>query len=271
MAPKRKETESSPSKGTSEVVRLHLPLYELALQALSQSEANDNEHGEEEYFERYDPNDNSPSTEELVKTFSIDSYPEDNNVRFQMKMVSDLFKCRSMYENKDKVDEVGINYCGMPVCFGWREFAIVTGFKCYPPTPSQVIPIITPKKAPHTPKKGKGKSSNRDDLVFFVGRSFKNINLIEALKGKRLSRKHKQSLFLVRGLIVMGIPSPTGTEDHPYYTTQSTAVCPELAEFQLCLPKPPMGYMGSAPPAKRASVHEAAQVGKKTWDDMYIP
>ncbi|KAF3683953.1 hypothetical protein FXO37_01598 [Capsicum annuum] len=131
MAPKRKETESSPSKGTSEVARLHPPLYELALQVLSQSEAKDNEHGEEEYFERYDPNANSPSTEELVKTFSIDSYPEDNIVHFQMKMVSDLFK--------------------------------------------------------------------------------------------------------------------------------------------LCLPKPPMGYMGLAPPAERASVHEAARVGKKTWDDMYIP
>ncbi|PHT98391.1 hypothetical protein BC332_32671 [Capsicum chinense] len=35
------------------------------------------------------------------------------------------------------MDEVWINYCGMPVCFGWKEFAIFTGLKCYPPSPSQ--------------------------------------------------------------------------------------------------------------------------------------
>ncbi|PHT84516.1 hypothetical protein T459_12959 [Capsicum annuum] len=145
MAPKIKEIESSPSKGTSAAAQLHPPLYELALQALSQSGAEDNEHGEEKSFERDDPNANSPSAEELVKTFSIDRYPmrmqcdgatdlmgdimvksvmeksfdafrkilreqkldsyfgescfgqyldllEDNNARFQMKMVYDLLK-----------------------------------------------------------------------------------------------------------------------------------------------------------------------------------
>ncbi|KAF3681138.1 putative N-acetylglucosaminyl-phosphatidylinositol de-N-acetylase-like [Capsicum annuum] len=132
----------------------------------------DNEHMEEEYFKRDDLNVNSPSTEELVKTFSIDHYPvrmqcdgatdlmgdfvvkescfgqyldlpEDNNARFQMKMVYDFLKHRFMYENKDKIDEVWIDYCGRPVCFGWKEFAIVTGLKCYPPSPSQVIPTLT--------------------------------------------------------------------------------------------------------------------------------
>ncbi|PHT74856.1 hypothetical protein T459_22133 [Capsicum annuum] len=78
--------------------------------------AEDNEHGEEESFKRDDPNANSPSIKELVKTFSIDHYPvrmqcdgatnltgdlmvkescfgkylnllEDNNACFQMKMV----------------------------------------------------------------------------------------------------------------------------------------------------------------------------------------
>ncbi|KAF3657206.1 hypothetical protein FXO38_11173 [Capsicum annuum] len=75
MAPKIKETKSSPSKGTSKVTRLHPPLYELTLQVLSQSKAEDNEHGEKECFKRDDPNANSPSVEELVKTFSIDHYP----------------------------------------------------------------------------------------------------------------------------------------------------------------------------------------------------
>ncbi|KAF3653145.1 putative protein EIN4-like [Capsicum annuum] len=158
MAPKIKEIESSPSKGTSAASQLHPPLYELALQALSQSGAEDNEHGEEESFKKDDPNANSPSIEELVKTFSIDRYPvrmqsdsatdltgdlmvksimeksfdafrkilreqkldsyfrescfgkyldlpEDNNARFQMKMVYDLLKPRFMYENKYKMDE----------------------------------------------------------------------------------------------------------------------------------------------------------------------
>ena len=35
IAPKREKTESSPSKETSEAARLHPPLYELGLQALS--------------------------------------------------------------------------------------------------------------------------------------------------------------------------------------------------------------------------------------------
>ncbi|PHT78864.1 hypothetical protein T459_16916 [Capsicum annuum] len=110
----------SPSKGTSEAARLHPPLYELALQALSQSKAEDNEHEKEDYFKRDDPNANSHSTKELVKTFSINSYPvrmqdscfgqyldllEGSNARFQMKMVYDLLKRRFIYENKDKMDE----------------------------------------------------------------------------------------------------------------------------------------------------------------------
>ncbi|PHT66027.1 hypothetical protein T459_30452 [Capsicum annuum] len=211
VTPKIKEIESSPSEGTSAAAQLHPLLYELTLQALSQSGAEDNEYGKEKSFKRDDPNDNSPSIEELVKTFSIDHYSvriqcdggsdltgdlvvkescfgkyldllEDNNARFQMKMVYDLHKCRFIYENKDKMDEVWINYCGMPICFGWEEFAIVTGLKCYPSSPSQVIPTLTQKKTPRTPKKEKGKSSDHDDLVSIVGPSFKNKNLIEALK-----------------------------------------------------------------------------------------
>ncbi|PHU00243.1 hypothetical protein BC332_30030 [Capsicum chinense] len=137
MASKRKEIESSPSKETSATARLHPPLYELTLQALSQSGAKDNEHREEESFKRDDPNANSPSVEELVKTFSIDRYlvrmqcdgdtdlttdlvvkkscfgkyldlPKDNNACFKMKIVYDLLKRRFMYENKDKMDEVDV-------------------------------------------------------------------------------------------------------------------------------------------------------------------
>ncbi|PHU02721.1 hypothetical protein BC332_27972 [Capsicum chinense] len=75
MVPKRTETESSPSKGTSEVDRLHPLLYELALQALSHSGADYDEHEEEKCFKRDDADANSPSTKELVKAFIIDRYP----------------------------------------------------------------------------------------------------------------------------------------------------------------------------------------------------
>ncbi|PHU30682.1 hypothetical protein BC332_02775 [Capsicum chinense] len=207
MDPKRTKNESSLSKETSKAARIYPPIYDLALQALSQSGAEYDEHGEEDCFKKDDPNANRPYTKELVKTFSIDRYlmriqcdgaidlmgdfvvksvmgksfnafrkilrekileayfrdsffgkyldlPEDNNAHFQMKMVYKLLKRRFMYENKDKMDEVWINYCGMPVCFGWKEFTIVTGLKCYPP--SQVIPILTQKNTPHTQKKAKG-------------------------------------------------------------------------------------------------------------------
>ncbi|PHT59287.1 hypothetical protein CQW23_01650 [Capsicum baccatum] len=157
-----------PSNRTSVAARLHPQLYELTLQALSQSGAEDNEHGEEEFLKRDDPNANSPSTEEFFKTFNIDRYPmkmqcdsaidlmsdfvvksameksfdafrkilreqkldayfressfgkyldlsEDNNACFQMKMVYDILKRRFMYENKDKMDDMLINYCGIIV------------------------------------------------------------------------------------------------------------------------------------------------------------
>ncbi|PHT95580.1 hypothetical protein T459_03462 [Capsicum annuum] len=86
MTPKIKETKSSPSKETSTAARLYLPLYELDLQALSQSGTKDNEHEEEKFIKRDDPNANSPSIEEFVRTFSIDRYP----VRMQCNGATDL-------------------------------------------------------------------------------------------------------------------------------------------------------------------------------------
>ncbi|PHU04541.1 hypothetical protein BC332_25363 [Capsicum chinense] len=177
------------------------------------------EHGEEKYFKRDDADANSPSTEEMVKAFNIDRYPmrmdscfgkyldlpEDNNARFQMKMVYELLKHRFMYENKDKMDEVWTNYYGMPVCFCWKEFDIVTRLKCYPL--SQVILILTQKSTPHT-KKGKGKSCDRDDLVSIVGPSFKNKKLIEALKDPKVIDIIKMELFgattITRKIILEG-------------------------------------------------------------------
>ncbi|PHT47868.1 DNA-directed RNA polymerases II and IV subunit 5A [Capsicum baccatum] len=92
------KTESSPSKGISETARLYPPLYKLALQALSQSRADYDEHGEEEYFKTDDADANRPFTKELVKDFSIDRYP----VRMQCDGAADLmgdFMVKSAMEN----------------------------------------------------------------------------------------------------------------------------------------------------------------------------
>ncbi|PHT59485.1 hypothetical protein CQW23_01848 [Capsicum baccatum] len=70
-----KKIKSSRSKETSKAARLHPPLYELDLQALSQLGAENDEHGEDEYFKREEPNANRSSTRDLVKIFNIDHYP----------------------------------------------------------------------------------------------------------------------------------------------------------------------------------------------------
>ncbi|KAF3625070.1 hypothetical protein FXO37_31066 [Capsicum annuum] len=104
MVPKGTETESSPSKGTSEAARLHLPLYELALQALSQLGAEYDEHGEEGCFKRDDANTNSPSSEEMVKAFNINLYP----VIMQCDGTADLtgdFVVSHPWENLSKPSE----------------------------------------------------------------------------------------------------------------------------------------------------------------------
>ncbi|PHU20201.1 hypothetical protein BC332_11352 [Capsicum chinense] len=100
ITPKRKEIESSPSKGISAAARLHPPLYELALQALSQLGAEDNEHREKESFKRDDPNASSLFAEELVKTFSIDRYP----MRIQCDSATDLTVENTAEEHNITVD-----------------------------------------------------------------------------------------------------------------------------------------------------------------------
>ncbi|KAF3661554.1 hypothetical protein FXO37_12892 [Capsicum annuum] len=91
MAPKKKRNRIKSSKGTSAAAQLHPPLYEFALQALSLLEAEDNEYGEEKSFKRDDPNANRPSTEKLVKTFSIDRYPMRMQCDGATYLTGDLF------------------------------------------------------------------------------------------------------------------------------------------------------------------------------------
>ncbi|KAH0658789.1 hypothetical protein KY285_029228 [Solanum tuberosum] len=138
--------------------------------------------------------------EKPFDTFRITlKHNENNNARFQMTMVYELLKRRFIFQNPEKNDEVLINYCGMPLFFGRREFVIVSGLKCY--HPSEPVPEFIVKKDPRRRKKG-GKeeirqSTEEQDLVSLVGTSFKNPNLIYLLNVKDKPRKHKESLCLL--------------------------------------------------------------------------
>ncbi|PHT86343.1 hypothetical protein T459_08449 [Capsicum annuum] len=144
--------------------------------------AEDNEHEEEESFKRDDPNGNSPFVEELVKTFSIDRYPVRMQYDGATDLTGDLVVKESCFGKYLDLSEDNTAHFQMKMVYDLLKSSYT---------------YSDPKKAPRIPKKGKGKSSDRDDLVSIVGPSFKNKNLIEALKGKGLSKKHKQSLCLV--------------------------------------------------------------------------
>ncbi|KAH0652559.1 hypothetical protein KY289_030237 [Solanum tuberosum] len=125
--------------------------------------------------------------------------PENNNACFQMTMDYELLNIRFIFQNPEKNDEVLINYCGMPLFFGRREFAIVSGLKCHPH--SEPVPEFIVKKEPRRQKKG-GKEETRQsteeqDLMSLVGTSFKNPDLIYLLNVEDTPRKHKESLCLL--------------------------------------------------------------------------
>ncbi|KAH0737467.1 hypothetical protein KY290_036172 [Solanum tuberosum] len=111
--------------------------------------------------------------------------PEANNARFQMSMVYDLLKRRIKYkgadddalENKNKkMDEIWINYCGMPVGKKGKK---------------------TVKTANTKTNKGKEKLNNENELLAIIGPSYKTKDLIEDLQSKKVLKKHKERLCLV--------------------------------------------------------------------------
>ncbi|KAH0661532.1 hypothetical protein KY284_026463 [Solanum tuberosum] len=99
---------------------------------------------------------------------------ENNNARFQMTMVYELLKRR-------------------------REFVIVSGLKCHPP--SEPVPEFIVKKEPRRRKK-RGKEETRQsteeqNLMSIVGTNFKNPDLIYLLNVEDTPRKHTESLCLL--------------------------------------------------------------------------
>ncbi|XP_059289325.1 uncharacterized protein LOC132042829 [Lycium ferocissimum] len=121
--------------------------------------------------------------------------PEDTGARFQMTMVSELLKRKIICDRKD---EIWINYCGMPVCFGMKEFAIVTGLRCYPCEPLPTVVLTKPARTPKAAKKAKGSKAKNDvSLVNLVGKSYTQKKLLQDLESKTFSKKHKEALCLV--------------------------------------------------------------------------
>ncbi|KAH0753936.1 hypothetical protein KY290_024206 [Solanum tuberosum] len=98
--------------------------------------------------------------------------PEANNARFQISMVCDLLKRRIKYKGDDddaledkkkKMDEIWINYYGMPVCFSMKEFAIVTGLRCHPP--SEPLPKVACLRKPREKKISKSVKVGKKELA----------------------------------------------------------------------------------------------------------
>ncbi|PHT48542.1 hypothetical protein CQW23_12750 [Capsicum baccatum] len=104
--------------------------------------AEDNEHGEEECLKRDDPNANSPSTEELVKTFSIDRYP----MRIQYDGATDLTVEATAEEHNIIVDNPSTDSKEEekvePVSSGERKNYPFEGFNISDEAPKKLTQLI---------------------------------------------------------------------------------------------------------------------------------
>ncbi|KAM3356649.1 hypothetical protein P3S68_023363 [Capsicum galapagoense] len=227
MSPKRKKTESEESGSTfdhqTKMARVQIDSEELSKKSQSgQNEAEESDNSsspmEREIISKFQ--------HDSVKTISIDKFrvamPMNNPnavfgnlvlkchcfvhflelsgprpLRFPIIMVYGLFKRRIMYvrddegpkEGRNKMDEVWINYCGMPICFGLKEIAIMTGLRCDRPEEPAI------KKTPH---KGSNKRKvKKDGLLGIVGPSYKVKDLIADLKNKDIPKHYREKLYLV--------------------------------------------------------------------------
>ncbi|PHU11308.1 hypothetical protein BC332_18238 [Capsicum chinense] len=131
-------------------------------------------HGVEEYFKRDDPNANSPSTEELVKTISIGRYPVRMECNGATDLMSDFVVKSTMEKSFDAFRKI------------LREQKLITYFRdrCF----GKYLDLSEDNNAHYQMKM---------PYELLKRSSFKNKKLIEALKRKELSKKHKQSLRLV--------------------------------------------------------------------------
>ncbi|KAM3340185.1 hypothetical protein P3S68_030055 [Capsicum galapagoense] len=102
----------------------------------------------------------------------------------------ELSEDHTLYFPMSMIDEVWINYSGMSVYFGLKEFAIVMGLRC--DSPEEPLIKETPYKGPN---KCKGK---KDGLLGIVGHSsYKAANLMADLEDKDIPKHCREKLFLV--------------------------------------------------------------------------
>ncbi|KAM3358374.1 hypothetical protein P3S68_021305 [Capsicum galapagoense] len=124
--------------------------------------------------------------------------PEDLSacIHFHMTMVYGLLKRRIKYTGDDKdleeggkkkMDEIWINYCGMPVCFGLQEFTLVTGLRCHHP------------EGPPPRKRSKARKCKEkiDGLFDIARRGYKALDLLTDLRDKTIPEKYREQLCLV--------------------------------------------------------------------------
>ncbi|KAM3266660.1 hypothetical protein P3L10_003655 [Capsicum annuum] len=191
MSPKRKEIESgSTSDHPTRKAIVQIDLGELLEQ--SQSGQNEAEESDNSFSPIGHLGKSFNELRSIMKKENIDGLfkkscfayflelSEARPLHFPMIMVYSLLKCRIKYAGDDegskkgrkKIDEVFINYCGMPFCFGLKEFIIVMGLRCNRPEK----PII--KETPH-----KGSKKCKD--------------LMADLENKNIPKHYREKLCLV--------------------------------------------------------------------------
>ncbi|KAH0716235.1 hypothetical protein KY284_009140 [Solanum tuberosum] len=115
--------------------------------------------------------------QKLVKFFRSSIFGNclqlEDRIRFQMSLVYQLLR-RQIYSHRK--EEIWINYSGMPICFGMKEFAIITGLNCHSEEVYDGENMSTKTKM------------RRKEIFEVVGRSCKRNELIEHLQSKIFSK-----------------------------------------------------------------------------------
>ncbi|KAM3250263.1 hypothetical protein P3S67_022658 [Capsicum chacoense] len=108
--------------------------------------------------------------------------PNNINIRFQMNLVYQLLQRKIISHRKEKV---WINYYGMPVCFGMREFAIITGLNCH-------LSVVYDEEKMSTKT-----LRRRQQIIDLVGKTCKEKELIEHIRSEDVRKSVKKSLCLL--------------------------------------------------------------------------
>ncbi|KAF3668147.1 hypothetical protein FXO37_09684 [Capsicum annuum] len=82
------------------------------------------------------------------------------------------------------MDEIWINYCGMPVCFGLQEFAIVMGLRCHH---LEELPIA--KGIPRKRSKARKYKKKINELFDIARRGYKASDLLTDLMDKTIPKR----------------------------------------------------------------------------------